>query len=246
MPNKNFIFAFVLIFLIGSVSSLSLDIQTKNSFKENEQVYFDYQVFSETEQEITFTPHILCNKNPIAPLQEQTIKVKGIYSGTYKDFLVDELIIQDMCTASVTITSPVNLKKEKTFFIDVKPKLEFNIITCKDANCNKKSKVFLKGEKIFIKVDNNLISSTDLVGNYKQQNKDKKSLSFSNGASEIKTKNAGSYEIELTFENENYKTTTAKTQISVIDKIPNIQGVKENKKGNFITKIVERIKGIFS
>jgi len=254
MKNKILII-FLGILLIGNLSALGIEIQTKDSFIQGEELYFDYQIISDTVQEITFIPQIFCNKNPIVPLQEEKVLIEGVYLGTYSDFVVDEDILQDICTASITITSPVNLKQEKSFAIDVKPELEFNILTCKDSYCNEKSKVFLRGEDIFVKTDNDLVSMNDLTGEIILSNGEKQSLDFSRDVSETSLNKKGSYEIELVFANEHYKRTAKKTQIAIIDKVPEIGEVRENvfaspeikerSAWNLIKKLVEKILNLF-
>lgn len=126
------------------VSALTIDINVPAAFSTGEQIYFNYTLTSGANEQITFTPHVLCQNAPVAFLQEKTTTlVANIpYQDTYADMTVNEQFEPQTCIASVQISSPVQMREEKTFSIDTLPSFSFDVTMSK--------KVFLLNENIQI------------------------------------------------------------------------------------------------
>lgn len=206
---KNKILLVVLaIFLVSTVSALTINIQVPASFSIGQQISFSYSITSDVNQQITFISHVLCPKSPVAFLQEQTITLQANipYNDIYTDMIVNEQFEPQICTAYIQILSSIKEKFEKNFSIITDPSFSFNIVLDK--------KVYNFGENINLNyesdVENPVISAK---------------LTYPDGTREeinlpktIKASQIGTYEFSVTASKEGYKTVTKKEQFGVIER----------------------------
>ena len=208
---------FVLFFLafalsITTASALTIDIQTQDSFSTGEQIYFNYTISSDTTQQITFTPHLMCPNAPIAFLQEQTITLQPNipYHEIYTDMQVSEQFEPQTCTASVQIISPTQQREEKTFEISTLPSFSFSI--------NLDKSVYVKSQDIKIdytsEIQNPVITATLTSPSGKIENIEIPST--------INLDEIGTYSIEATATKQGYKTIQTSRQIGIIESDVNI------------------------
>ncbi len=236
---KNIIFGiFILVILVNTVSALSITINMKSSFETGEKISLDYTIVSTTSQEIQYVVSINCPNAP-APLLD--VKNKNLIANTpftetytYMSSLNDNTESQ-ICKAAVSILSP-EVSEEKSFEIKTSPSFEFNLLTCKDVNCNEESKVFVKNGDIYLDYasDAERVSAAGVL-TYPNGNTYQLTLPIS-----IKAEQIGTYNLEISASKQGYKTITKEIQFGVIEKQANISyGFKgEVKKINLVWLVI--------
>jgi len=212
-------------------AKLIVNIDVKPSFKEGERLYFNYSIYSDEDAELTYVSHIVCPDNVVSFLKEESITIKAgeTYNGVYTDFVVSEMTERATCTASIAIGKSGDvgeIKAAKTFLIDVPPSMKPRILTCKDTECMHPSKIFIKGEKIFLKIETNdkdgkKLSDVVSSGSY-GIGEAKETLNIVNERAKLTADKTGNYVIESTSVKPGYKTAKAKTEFAVINTHANI------------------------
>ena len=211
---KSQILTFLLsVLLVTTVSALTINIQTQDSFSIGEQMYFNYSITSNTPQQITFISHIICQNAPVALLEQKTITLQSNipYQDTYTDMQVNEQFEPQTCTAYIQVSSPIQQREEKTFQIDTLPSFSFNIELDKT--------VFVKNEKINLNyessVSNPETTATLISPSGKTENIDLPST--------LELDEIGTYVINAQASKEGYKTIQTSKQIGIIVANANIQ-----------------------
>jgi hypothetical protein len=233
---KKLLHSFLIFLLIfsASVEALEIDLELKNSYSVGERVLFNYTILSDTDQQIIFTPYIFCSNAPLALVEEEKINLVAdeLHTGTYAIFTVTEEIEPQTCTAYVQILSPVQMTEQKNFTIDTSPSFSLQLDSCKKQFCTEKSKVFVRGEDIYLDyssdVDNPSITATLT---YPDGTTRTLTLPTSTRAEQI-----GTYTLEVTASKQGYKDAETRTQFAVIEQeagIPyvsvcNLNGVCDN------------------
>lgn len=213
MKSKIITFVLALMLVPTLASALTIDIQVPSSFGVGEQVYFDYSIESATDQDITFTPHVMCPNAPIAFLQDvtQSLQAGVPFSDTYTDITITDDIEPQTCTAYIQITSHVQQREEKTFTITTLPGFDFAIDLDKT--------VFLKNEQI------NLDYTSELDGLQVTATLTSPSGSSQNVQipSVLQLDEIGTYVLNAQASKADYKTMQVSKQIGIIESSANIQ-----------------------
>lgn len=139
-------------FICSAEDNLSIEIEIKPYFSENEEIIFQYSFLSRIDQGITFVSHIKCPTAPVSPVEEKTIYLKAnkLGKGEYNGGIIDESVEPQTCTAYVQIINPLRQKKEKKFDIKTRPSFDIQILFCKDKKCEQKTKIFKSGEILYL------------------------------------------------------------------------------------------------
>lgn len=227
MKQKIFLLVIV-IFLVQTISALTVNINIPPSFSTGQQTYFDYTISSGVSQEITFTPHINCPNAPIAFLQEKiiTINTNEPYNDIYNDIIVTENIEPQTCIAYVQILNPVQQTFSKEFQITTNPSFSFDIKLDK--------KVFLQNQDIYLDYSSSVTDpSITATLTYPDKTTESVDLPTTINGSQI-----GTYELEVTASKEGYKTANVKEQFGVIEKSAEIEEVEVPDLEKFIVKDV--------
>ncbi len=210
----------ILIALASSLSATSINIDMKESFGLGEKISFDYTIVSETSQEIEYIVSVDCPNAPLPLLDLKTASLEPNIPLTnnyvYMD-AVNERIEPQTCKAIVGILNP-EISEEKSFSITTNPGFEFNILTCKDAECTEQEKVFVLNENIYLdyisEVSNPLITA---ILTYPDSSTNQFVFPTS-----IKAEQTGIYTLEVTASKQGYKTITKKIKFGVIEEEANI------------------------
>jgi len=204
-----------------SYAELSINIQIKDSFSEGETTSFQYSIFSDSAQQITFIPHIYCPDSPIAMIGQRVININTgeTYSDSYEGVTIDEEIEPQTCTAYVQILNPVEMIKEKNFSIRTLPSFDFDFKICKDSACKEEVKVFLIGEDVFLGFDSEVANPTiNVILNYPDESTAQPTMPGS-----VKATKIGTHELEITVEKQGYKKIKQKQQFAVIEEPPQFE-----------------------
>jgi len=218
MLNSTFLIFLMLMLLGANAQNIAINIGMKDGFSAGDEVFFDYTISANSEEEITFNAYVNCPNAPL-PLQDtKTISVspKTPYSGKFNYLQVNESIESQICSAYVEIISPVYLREEKTFCIETDPAIELEINACKDAECKEKAKVFKQGETIYL-VFNSSTENLTIDANLEFPDKTTKQISLPYS---FKAEQLGTYNLTVTASKEGYRPTGKTTQFGVIEKEP--------------------------
>ncbi len=235
--KKQALFSLVFLILLVSIVSASIDIRidTKDFFI-GDTIKFDYTFLSNRNEEILYTPTIKCIDIPESLLATREINLRKDIPATlsYEGPEVTDETISQQCLAIIKVTEPFRQIKEEVFNIDALLPLSFLLETCKDINCEDKSKTFIKNKKIFI----DYISSVENPSiNAKLTYPDKTTEELTLPTS-IKASQIGTYELEVAASKETYKSVTKKEQFGVIEEEAYIPYAEDTKKVEINLKLV--------
>lgn len=245
--KSKIIYVFVFLIFISSVFSSNIDIEitTKDVFTDGEKIVIDYSIISNEDIDILYDFHYMCGYNNPVPLilrEEINLKKNQAYSKHIEDILINEYISPAECTAYIKIIEPFEETKEIKFRIDTKPILSIFIDTCKDIDCNKKSRTFLKGERVYLDVygenDNDERVELEKIDGVADKEFNNKDYSFI-------VNNKGVFDIVVEGENSNYKLLPKRVNYFVIEKSPEIKKKVFQEDKGFIDVIVNFIQSIF-
>ncbi|MBU3913690.1 MAG: hypothetical protein KKE50_06375 [Nanoarchaeota archaeon] len=211
---KNLIIFLLLCALsISTASALTINIQTQDSFSIGEQMYFDYTITSNTAQQITFIPHIICTNAPIALLEQKivTLQPNIPHQNTYTDMQVSEQFEPQTCTAYIQVTSPMQQRQEKTFEIDTLPSFDFSLDLDKT--------VFVKNEKINLDYSSE-VSNPEITATLTSPLGNLENIQI---PSTLNLDEIGTYIINAQASKEGYKTMQVSKQVGIIEQNANIQ-----------------------
>jgi hypothetical protein len=206
------------ILLIGIVSALTINIDVPASFSFGERLYFNYTISSDTGQEITFIPNIICQDAPVAPMQQKSINLqKNVpYNGIYIDMEVNEMFKRPACSARIMVLSPVQQTISKDFAISLQPSFSF------DIKLNKV--VFMKKEDIEITYDSS-VSNPEITATLISPSGKSREIQL---PGKFKLDEIGTYTINAQASKQGYKNVSASKQIGVIEEDANIQAEDES------------------
>ncbi len=196
---------FVISTAVSATVNIDIDLP-QNTFYDEDQLKFDYTLTSTQEENITFTPYMLCPNNQIPLLEEINILLEEDvpYSAEYKDFIVDEQYSNSAtCSAGIKITDPFEQESHETFNIDVLPKmatrLSFNSQLCEIPQ------VFFTSDETVtanIRAENQMSPGTPLetqnTGFYVNPEGENVEIDFSGDQANIPFDGYGNYYVEIT------------------------------------------------
>lgn len=240
---KIFMLLIGIILLIANIFALPvIKINAKSSFNVGETIQFDYTITPDRNQNIIFIPRIKCTglvEEMLAPVTLDLIKGNPI-TKTYTGFNVTKDTNPQQCIAMVQVLRPFILISQEIFQIVNQPLINLDLKLCKDKECQKQSKVFIKGEKIYFDYNSDV---NDLIISAK--------LTFPDGKTQIiaipgsvDLKEEGSYKIEINAYKSGYRSLILSDEFAVISNKPIIKTItpikekaaeitKEMSKGNY-------------
>ncbi|MEK6827660.1 MAG: hypothetical protein AABX99_04215, partial [Nanoarchaeota archaeon] len=216
------IFSFgILIFLIGIISAVNVNIDMKNSFGIGEEVLFNYTLISDTSLTGQYIIRVLCPSAPLPLLEIKNFTLQANQPLTenyiYLSKIFDNMNSQT-CNATVLVFNSVNLSKSKSFRIVNNPPFNINILTCKEQACRNQTRVFIKGRDIYLDYQSDTPNPL-ITANLTYPNGDVKEITL---PTSIKAEQIGTYTLYAQALKENYQTINKKVQFGVIEKEANI------------------------
>lgn len=159
--------ALLFINLANAITTIEINISPV--FYEGDAIEFSYTVISSEDETIVYSAEVNCeDKNiprPLLEIKDVKLKENEPFKETYIFGKVSSSFISGNCDASVTISEPYFLSEQSQFRIETSPIFKFTAQTCKDMSCTKKTKVFKKGETIYLAYSSSVedISVTSLL-----------------------------------------------------------------------------------
>lgn len=207
--------------ILSMVSATSIDINVRPVFKTGESISFDYTISSEKSQNIEYTVYVTC---PIAPQSMLEIKnavlnpsIPLIETYVYISNLEESIESQE-CKAVVWIEKPEKMAKEEYFSIETNPASDLNILTCKDLDCNEQTKVFVKGDEVYINYNSSIEGlAVNTVLTYPDNSNKQFTLPNSFTAEQI-----GTYSLEISASKQDYETVIRHLNVGVVAEEANI------------------------
>lgn len=218
--KKTPVIVLLIILCISDALAINITMDIKNEFFENDLIYFNYTIVSDTDIEIQHYNFIDCPYGPVPFYNEKKISLKkdSIFSDNYTYVKVTNDFEPQTCTAYIQILSPIQIREEKNFSIITNPSFSFELKTCKDSACTEKAKVFIKNEDIYIDFDSE-VPEPIITATLTLPDKTTQPLSL---PTSIKAEQTGTYELDITASKQGYKTITKKEMFGVIEEPPNI------------------------
>lgn len=213
------ILCFTLIISFGS--SVLIDLTINPTFEEGQPISFNYTFLSETDQEISYLILTKCPNAPISLIQMEnaTLSARIPFTKTYVYLSnVTGDVPPQTCEANVQILSPATVMATKTFIINTPPSFDFYLNLCKDPSCFNQSKIFTKGETVYLDYNSNLPDLT-VLGKLTFPNEEL--INFSLPTS-IYLEQTGEYELSLNVLKAGYRDYVNELKFAVIDKEANI------------------------
>jgi len=192
-------------------------IYVKDSFKEGETISFDYSIYAEEDVSLVYLAHVECPNAPVALLDYKNLELKKdeLSANTYTDFKINSEIEPQTCIAYLEIMEPYHKKIEKEFKIITDPSFYIDINLCKDEECSKKTKVFLKDEELFIQSLSDVENPEKIITIIKPSG-------FNVNSEKLVLDEVGQYSILVTALKQGYKDYSEKIDFVVIEESPSI------------------------
>ena len=212
-----------MIFLVGTVSSISIDIDVENSFSTGEMISFDYTISSAVGKTITYIVHVDCPSAPLALLNPETISLQAGVDFTENYIFMSEIgedIEPQTCNAIVSITSPEEVLEEENFEIVALPGFDFEILLCKDESCAEQSNMFIKNQEVYLSYNSDL-QDISVFGVLVYPDEEVKQIVFPNS---IIANQAGTYDLQVFVNKQGYKQEKEIVQFGVIKQDAEIEG----------------------
>ena len=209
---------FILALPLTSAQELELGIN-KYTFEPGENINITANISNPLPQELVFISILSyegkSNFSPraksfiVSKFEEKTIK---LYFIEVKDYFPSG---KYSVIASLVQNENLLVSKNLTFEItNTKPSFEFEVMTCRDKDCSNKSKVFVKGESIYLDYVSK-VSTPEVNATLSYPDKTIKQLTL---PTSIKAEQTGTYTLKVTASKEGYKTKTLSTQFGVVEK----------------------------
>lgn len=213
------------IMLLGFASSWTITLETRD-VAVGEKVSFGYTFLSDKDEKIVYTPMVKCVEaySPMLELKSLNLKKDVPVTLTYDGESIDENTTLQQCLARIKVESPFIQVKEKEFDMGTLNKIAFEIQTCKDSICNEQSKVFVTGDRVYVKIFSG--EEINVAGKLMHPDGDSEKLNF---PTSFKASASGSYSIEAEAFKEGYKNETRQVDISVSPEESKIQNVDLSK-----------------
>ncbi len=211
-----FLFVFILLSCSTSYAIPRADLNVNEVFYEGDSINFEYRIISDENIDVEYSAGISCESEihlDLIEIKERKLNKDEPFYGEYEYGKVQNDFQSSDCIAYVSFLSPYSFNIQKAFRIETKPSFSFDVKICKDKACSKPSKIFLKGEEIyldyFIDVENPYVTA---VLSYPDKTTKQLTLPAS-----IKAEQIGNYELEITASKQGYKTINKKELLGVIE-----------------------------
>ena len=224
MKNKKMIlFLLGILFSLSFVSaSITIDIDMKESFGIDEEIFFDYTIVSEEDIETEYVPYVICPDAALPLIASRTAQLNANVPFEGKYVYMSELSDDEepqTCNASVGIIRPEEVIEVKSFKISTNPGYEFSVLSCKDIDCKKKAKVFILDDFIYFDYSSS-VEDLNVIGSLRFPDESIQKLTL---PTSIKAEQTGNFEMEVTASKEGYKTIKKKILFAVIEEAAEFQ-----------------------
>jgi hypothetical protein len=209
IKNNILVSCIIILFSLNFVSSISLDIDVNDNFYTGEKILFNYTLLSNVSKTVNYIVYVSCEEAPFPLLKIEEIKLNAnipfeneyVYMSTlYDNFNSQECFARLLVVDNSTMNS--NESKQKSFRINTKPKLDFDLLSCGDRECNDIKQIFLKGETAYLSYISN---ESSLSLNAILETPSGLS-SIIEVPSSIKIKEIGTYTLKITANKEGFQT----------------------------------------
>ena len=204
---------FVLILAIGNAAALEISIDVEDSFIIGDEIFFEYEITSDTVLDISYLSGIDCPDAPI--IRDDPVNVKlesgAPYKNSHLGFSVNEFMEPQECHAFVEIVSPMGLIITENFSVNTPPSFVFDIKLDK--------KVFMQGEEVNIDFESN-ISGVEIFAVLKLPDDSTKELNLPQS---IKAEQIGTYTLDVTASKTGYRKSRVSEQFGIIEKEPTFE-----------------------
>ena len=206
----------ILTFVTPIFADFTVDIEIKPEYKIGEIITFNYSITSSISTNITYFSLVNCPKalEPLLELKRAKVERGVALKGTYTYLEINEDTEPQTCEASITLTEPFEYTTSKNFSIVTTPGFNFSVLVCKDQLCIKKSKIFVKNQKIYLDYSSE-VKNISINANLTYPDKTIKQLTL---PTSIKAEQTGTYTLKVTASKEGYKTKALSTQFGVVEK----------------------------
>lgn len=205
---------------VAQALTINVDLEVSSEVYPGDSNFFSYTISSDENISLTYAPYVSCPNAPIPPIEYFTVDIgpnKHIKK-SYNQFYVKSSYLPQTCQAIVEVISPISLVKKQNFEIKTKPSFDIQIFSCKDSGCTEKSKVFVKGEKVYLDYSSE-ISKPEVKGKLTFPDKTTKVLTL---PTNILLEQVGKYLIETEAKKEGYKTNIQTLELVVLKEEPKV------------------------
>jgi len=210
------LFFITIFFSLPIVASafVGVEITVKDNFYVGEIMSFDYFFVSTQNELLKYLPQIICDNMPSSPLETKsaTLKAGQAFYDSYSFGRLDQSFTASNCQAQISIMEPEQLVKYKPFNVTMDEHFDFSLNICPSADCYQYTKVFARGETIYLNYISDIanpIVTVILVNPL--GNETKLTLPTNFVAEEI-----GTYTITASAEKVGYHSVNAEEQIGVV------------------------------
>jgi len=229
------LFVLIINLLFTGVAAMPyVKIIVKDNFSYGTIVGFNYSIVSTENETLKYAAVIMCDKGIIPTLivQEHSFSAGETLKDEYKISNIDAPL-SGACNATVLFLEPYELQFIETFRIKAVPEFYLNLTICEDSSCVKESKVFIKGEDIYLDYESDVEKSLiDATLTYPDDST--KSLNL---PASIKANQIGTYDLQVTASKEGYKTISLNEQFGVIEGEADIKDSYEREGKSLFEKV---------
>ncbi|MFZ1971164.1 MAG: hypothetical protein WAU65_03235 [Candidatus Nanoarchaeia archaeon] len=209
------------LFLIPGISAASINMSMNPLFIPGDDISFNYTLLSNVSENINYTAIAGCPNapNPLVIINNITLAANVPFSSnyTYISNLTDEISPQK-CNAAVIIITPTESFQNMSFLIATDPGFNFNINTCKDSLCTEPSRIFTRGEIVYLNYTSNVANPTLSTLLTLPDNSTEESLL----PGSVIVNQTGAYDLAVNASVPRYKNSSLDIVFDVISQEPNI------------------------
>ncbi|MFZ1971068.1 MAG: hypothetical protein WAU65_02730 [Candidatus Nanoarchaeia archaeon] len=219
--KRIFILVLASLFLLSTISALSISINMNPTFSLGQNVSFSYTFLSSSAISGTYTIGVSCPNAPIPLLSVQNFSLGAniplIQAYTYISNLTDNVDPQT-CNTTVSTISPISISQSQSFALQTNPRFNFNVAVCKDAQCNRASTIFDLDNNIYLEyMSNETNLSVKSVLTYPDGSTESLNL-----PAQITANQKGTYSLNVNASKTGYKTINEQISFGVIQSEVNI------------------------
>lgn len=207
---------FFVLLATGASASIAIDIEVKPQFAIGEKISFNYTFVSDLNEEIKYVASVDCPEapKPLLDLKSTTLEKDKPLE---EEYVYMEVVTEDtkpqICRVLVGIMEPFELSEEKSFEIVTELGFKFEVFLYKDQSRAEKSKVFVKGQNIYIDYYSSIHDpSITAFLTYPDETTQQITIPGT-----IKAEHTGTYDLDVTASKEGYRTVSVKEQFGVIE-----------------------------
>ena len=209
----NILFILLLSNLVYAIPSIKIEINPL--FFEGNEINFVYSILSSEDEDIKYIEGISCVGDfPQDLLEVKEVKLKKgkSFQGEYTYGKVDEKFLSSNCFAYLSVIEPYKFDIRKEFEVKISQIIYLQPKICKDSECSEMTKVFVKGDNIYIDYSSS-VENPSVTAVLTYPDKTTKQLIL---PTFVKAEHIGNYELEIMASKQGYKTITKKELFGVI------------------------------